>query len=40
MQCMFLQILDNGKSFASLHYEYLLGETAIREIVRDTCDAL
>lgn len=23
-----------------MHYEYLLGETTIREIVRDTCDAL
>jgi hypothetical protein len=29
-----------GNSFASLHYEYLLGATTVREIVRDTCDVI
>ena len=29
-----------GNSFTSLHYEYLLGATTVREIVRDTCDTI
>ena len=32
--------LATGNRFISLHYEYLLGATAVREIVRDTCDAI
>jgi len=32
--------LATGNSFISLQYEYLLGATVIREIVRDTCDAI
>jgi hypothetical protein len=28
-----------GNSFASLHFEYLLGETAVREIVKDCCSS-
>jgi hypothetical protein len=32
--------LATGNSFASLHFEYLLGETTMREIVRDTCEAI
>jgi len=32
--------LARGNSFISLHYEYLLGVTTVREIVRDTCDAI
>jgi len=32
--------LATGNSFISLHYEYLLGATTLREIVRDTCDAI
>ncbi|GFG31975.1 hypothetical protein Cfor_10194, partial [Coptotermes formosanus] len=32
--------LATGSSFHSLHYEYLLGATTIREIVRDTCEAI
>jgi len=32
--------LATGNSFISLHYEYLLGATTVREIVRDTCDAI
>src|SRR5215510_16500882 len=32
--------LAMGNSFVSLHYEYLLGVTTVREIVRDTCDAI
>jgi len=32
--------LATGNSFISLHYEYLLGATTVREIVRDTCDAV
>ena len=32
--------LATGNSFHSLHYEYLLGVTTIREIVRDTCEAI
>ncbi|KAJ8930418.1 hypothetical protein NQ314_016783 [Rhamnusium bicolor] len=30
--------LATGNSFNSLHYEYLLGTTTIREIVRTTCE--
>jgi hypothetical protein len=29
-----------GNSFISLHYEYLLVVTTVREIVRDTCEAI
>lgn len=32
--------LATGNSFRSLHYEYLLGATTIREIVKDTCEQL
>ena len=32
--------LATGNSLISLHYEYLLGATTVREIVRDTCDAI
>ena len=32
--------LATGNSFHSLHYEYLLGVTTIREIVWDTCEAI
>lgn len=32
--------MATGNSFQSLHYEFLLGATTIREIVRDTCDKL
>jgi len=32
--------LATGNSFHSLHYEYLLGVTTIRENVRDTCEAI
>ena len=35
-----VQYLATGNSFISLHYEYLLGATTVREIVRDTCDAI
>ena len=29
-----------GNSFASLHFEYLLGETTVREIVKDCCSSI
>jgi len=29
-----------GNSFTSLHFEYLLGETTVREIVRDCCNSI
>jgi len=32
--------LATGNSFISLHYDYLLGATTVREIVRDICDAI
>ena len=32
--------LVTGNSFISLHYEYLLDATTVREIARDTCDAI
>jgi hypothetical protein len=32
--------LAAGNSFLLLHYEYMLGVTTIREIVRDTCEAI
>lgn len=32
--------MATGNSFNSLHFEFLLGTTTIREIVRDTCDKL
>jgi hypothetical protein len=32
--------LATGSSFRSLHYEYLLGVTTIREIARDTREAI
>jgi len=32
--------LATGNSFISLHYEYLLGATIVRGIIRDTCDAI
>ena len=32
--------LATGNSFISLHYEYLFGATTVREIVRETCDAV
>jgi len=32
--------LATGNSFISLHYEYLLGATTVREIVRHTRDAI
>jgi hypothetical protein len=31
--------LATGNSFALLHFKYLLGETTVREIVRDCCDS-
>lgn len=37
---IYFRYLATGNSFVSLHYEYLLGETTIREIVLTTCDAL
>ena len=32
--------LATGNIFISLHYEYLLDATTVREIVRDNCDAM
>jgi len=32
--------LATGDSFASLHFEYLLGETAVWETVRDCCNGI
>jgi len=32
--------LETGNNFITLHYEYLLSATTVREIVRDTCDAI
>ena len=32
--------LATRNSFISLHYEYLLGATTVREIVTDTCDVI
>ncbi|XP_049810411.1 uncharacterized protein LOC126253251 [Schistocerca nitens] len=29
--------LSTGNSFQSLHFEYLLGATTVREVVSDTC---
>jgi hypothetical protein len=29
-----------GKSFASLHFDYFLGEKTVREIVRDCCNSI
>ena len=29
-----------GNCFISLHYEYLLGATTVREIIRDICDVI
>jgi len=33
-------VLATGNNFASLHVEYLLGETTVREIVRDCCNII
>ena len=37
---IFYRYLATGNSFQSLHFEYLLGVTTIREIVRSTCEAI
>lgn len=37
---LFSRYLATGNSFHSLHYEFLLGITTIREIVRSTCEAI
>jgi len=39
-KCAVCRYLATGNSFISLHYEYLLGATTVREIVRDNCDAI
>ncbi|KAJ8945189.1 hypothetical protein NQ314_009304 [Rhamnusium bicolor] len=35
-----MKYLATGNSFNSLHYEYLLGATTIRELVRTICEAI
>ena len=39
-KCAVCRYFATGNSFISLHNEYLLGATNVREIVRDTCDAI
>ena len=39
-KCAVCRYLATGNSFIPLHYEYLLGAKTVREIVRDTCDAI
>ncbi|XP_055905518.1 uncharacterized protein LOC129941006 [Eupeodes corollae] len=35
-----LRYLATGNCFRSLHYEFLIGETTLREIIKDTCDKI
>ena len=39
-KCAFCRYLATGNSFISLNYEYLIGATTVREIVRGTSDAI
>jgi hypothetical protein len=34
------RFLATGNSFGSIHFEYLLGETTVREIVKDCCSSI
>ena len=40
INCTVCRYLATGNSFISLHHEYILGATGVREIVGDTCDAI
>lgn len=37
---VFYRYLATGDSFTPLHYEYLIGETTVWEIVRDCCNSI